>query len=122
LKKLANQVQDLDQKRLDDRKVITEQISKLASLPTNVTPLPPRHSTSTPKPTENNESHDAPATPLSGYEYQVKSGDTLGLIVKAYRDKGVKVTKSKIIAANPKMNPEVLISGTKIFIPDPSAK
>jgi LysM repeat protein len=34
----------------------------------------------------------------------------------------VKVTTAQIIAANPKMNPNVLIPGKKIFIPDPAAK
>ena len=64
----------------------------------------------------------APPQNQNGYEYEVKPGDTLGLIIKAYRDKGVKVTLAQIKAANPKMNPEVLIPGHKIFIPDTSAK
>ena len=60
--------------------------------------------------------------PTKGYEYEIKPGDTLHLIAKAYRDQGVKVTTTEIIAANPKMNPNVLIPGKKIFIPDASAK
>ena len=52
----------------------------------------------------------------------MKEGDNLGLIIKAYRDQGVKVTASQIKKANPKMNPDVLIPGKKIFIPDASAK
>jgi Tfp pilus assembly protein FimV len=64
----------------------------------------------------------AAAGPQNGYEYLVKDGDNLGLIIKAFKEKGVKVTKSQIIAANPKMNPNVLIPGKKIFIPDANAK
>ncbi len=120
LKRLAEQVQDLDRKRADDRDVILAQLDKLSkAAAAGVTPLPPpRHTASTPK-TESTPAADVPA---KGYYYEVKQGDTLGLIVKAYREQGVKVKKSQIIEANPKMNPDVLIPGKKIFIPDPNAK
>lgn len=120
LKKLAEQVQEIDRKRSDDRELILAQIEKLGKAAA-VTPLPPpRRTTSTPKP----PSDDAgtAAVPAKGYEYEVKPGDNLGLIIRAYRDQGVKVTKAQIIKANPKMNPDVLIPGKKIFIPDASAK
>ena len=38
------------------------------------------------------------------------------------RAKGVKVTTTQILAANPGLNPNSLIVGKKIFIPDPNAK
>ena len=121
LKKLAQQVQEIERKRADDHETVVAQLDKLgkAVATAPVTPLPkPR--TSTPKPAVDDTS--APAVPQKGYEYEVKQGDTLGLIVKAYRDQGVKVTKTQIIKANPKINPDVLIPGKKIFIPDASAK
>jgi TolA-binding protein len=122
LRKLAEQVQEIDRKRQDDRDMIVKKIEDLSKLPT-VTPLPPlsHHST---MPPQNTDTSDTTATAVSqkGYEYPIKQGDTLGLIVKAYREKGVKVTKSQIIAANPKMNPNILIPGKTIFIPDASAK
>ena len=118
LKKLAGQVQEIDQKRQDDRDLILKEIEKLAKAGAVA---PPTRKTSPPK-----NSTDDPGTtatgPQKGYEYVIKAGDSLGLIVKAYRDQGVKVTKAQIIAANPKMNPDVLITGRKIFIPDPAAK
>lgn len=116
LKNLADQVQEIDRKRLEDRDVILKQIEKLGgSAPA---PTTPHHSSSTPS----TEESTTPATPQKGYEYVVKQGDTLGLIVKAYRDQGVKVTTRRIKEANPNMNPDVLIPGEKIFIPDPNAK
>lgn len=122
LKKVVDEVNDIDKKRQDDRDVILEQIKKLGAIA--AAPEQPRHSSSsnissTPA---TGPGTDDTGTPQTGYYYPIKPGDTLGLIVKAYREQGVKVTKSQIIKANPKMNPNVLIPGKKIFIPDPSAK
>ena len=120
LRKLAEQVQEIDRKRLDDRDLILKEIEKLGKAAASVPPPTQlRKITSTPKATED---PGTSAGPTKGYEYEVKPGDNLGLIIKAYRDQGVKVTKSQIIKANPKMNPDVLIPGRKIFIPDPTAK
>jgi LysM repeat protein len=120
LKKLAGQVQEIDQKRQDDRDLILKEIEKLGKAAA-IAPLPPpRKTISTPKPPADDPG--TAAVPQTGYDYVIKDGDTLGLIVKGYRDKGVKVTKAQIIAANPKMNPNVLIPGKKIFIPDANAK
>jgi Tfp pilus assembly protein FimV len=63
-----------------------------------------------------------PAVPQKGYDYTIAPGDTLSAIAKAYRAQGVKVTTAQIIAANPKLNPNALIAGKKIFIPDAAAK
>lgn len=120
LRKLAEQVQEIDQKRQDDRELILKQIENLGKAAA-VTPLPPSHhtdhsATATTKPATDD------TTPQKGYEYPIKPGDTLGLIAKAYREKGVKVTKAQIIAANPTLNPNVIIPGKTIFIPDPDAK
>jgi nucleoid-associated protein YgaU len=131
LRKLAEQVQEIDRKRQDDRELIVKQIEALGKAAA-IAPMPtsPSHHehVSTPKPAPSTPSSDdtvapaTPATPEKGYEYVVKDGDNLGLIIKAYKAQGVKVTKRQIIAANPKINPDVLIPGKKIFIPDPSAK
>ena len=120
LKKLAGQVQEIDKKRQDDRELILKEIEKLGKVAAIASATPSHKTTSTPKPPT-----DDPGTaagPQNGYEYPIKDGDNLGLIIKAYQAKGVKVTKAQIIAANPKMNPNVLIPGKKIFIPDPAAK
>jgi len=117
LKKLAEQLQDVDRKRADDHEVILAQLEKLSKA-VAVAPPPPR------QPARTTKTEDTPPAdvPQKGYYYEVKQGDNLGLIIKAYREQGVKVTKSQIIKANPKMNPDVLIPGKKIFIPDASAK
>ena len=57
-----------------------------------------------------------------GYYYTVKAGDSLSLIVKGYRDSGVKVTRQQILDANPNLKPDLMIKGAKIFIPDASKK
>jgi phage tail protein X len=67
---------------------------------------------------------NSPATggQQNGYYYPIASGDTIAAIAKAYRAKGVKVTTSQILAANPGLDPKNLTVGKKIFIPDASAK
>lgn len=119
LKSLAEQVQEVDRKRKEDSEMIADQIQKLIKAATMAPPeAPPRRIASTPR----EEEPAAPSTPQKGYEYVVQPGDNLGLILKAYRDKGVKVSLSRLKAANPKMNPDLLLPGTKIFIPDANAK
>jgi len=125
LEKLARQVQEIDQKRQDDREMIIKQIDQLSNQIGKMAILPPPstgHHTTSERHSDGDTPTPTPNVPQTGYDYVVKQGDTLGLIVKAYKDKGVKVTKSQVIAANPKMNPDVLIPGKKIFIPDASAK
>ena len=117
LKSLAAQVQEIDKKRQDDRDLILKEIEKLGKVAAGAPVTPSHKPAAKPLPDDS-----AAAVPQSGHDYVVKEGDTLGLIAKAYRDAGVKVTKAQIIAANPKMNPNILIPGKKIFIPDPNAK
>ncbi len=63
-----------------------------------------------------------PAAPQKGYEYEVKSGDTIHAIVAAYQANGVKVSVNQVLKANPGLNPNKLRRGQKVFIPDPNAK
>ena len=51
---------------------------------------------------------------------QQKVADTAAMAGATAETNGA--TKAQIIAANPKMNPNVLIPGKKIFIPDAAAK
>ncbi len=118
LKALAAQVQEIDQKRQEDRQFILKQLELLGkeggSPPVSHRP---RAGTEPPPPAGDN-----PATPQKGYDYKVQAGDTVSAIAKAYRDQGVKVTVSQILKANPKLDPAKLYVGQKIFIPDPNAK
>jgi LysM repeat protein len=117
LKKLAEQVQEIDKKRQDDNQKILDALEKLAKsgggdyhrpdISPNPTPI-----NNTPPQTSN-------GGPQQGYEYTIQSGNTLSAIAKAYRAQGVKVTVSQILAANPGLNANSLIVGKKIFIPAP---
>lgn len=115
LKRLAEQVQEIDRKRAADRELILKEIAnlgKIAATPVKIKTPP------APKKVED----PTPAGPQNGYYYTVKAGDSLGMIAKAYREQGVKVTTSQILAANPGLDAEKLFVGKKIFIPDPNAK
>ena len=118
LKTLTTKVQEIDKKRQDDRDLILKEIEKLgkvaAAAPVKTKPAPKAPAT--------DDTIAAPATPQKGYEYMVKAGDTVGLIAKAYREQGVKVTSTQILKANPGLDATKLYVGKKIFIPDPNAK
>lgn len=120
LKNLAEKVQEIDKKRQADRELILKEIDKLGRIAggggTAATKPKPK-----PAPADEGDAA-APAVPQKGYEYTIKSGDTLAAIAKAYSEQGVKVTTSQILKANPGLSPNKLYAGKKIFIPDPNAK
>ena len=124
LKKLAGQMQEIDQKRQDDRDLILKEIEKLGKAAA-IAPVPtPRKPKANPETTASggDNSTTPPSPPENGHYYTIKDGDRLSDIVKAYRAQGVKVTTSQILKANPGLDPNKIISGRKIFIPDPAAK
>ena len=121
LKKLAEQVQEIDQKRQDDREMILKQLEKLAKIgPSGGS----HHYNNPPATDEPDNSAPAPAANVaqSGHPYTIAAGDTLAAIAKAYRAQGVKVSVREILAANPGLDANKLYVGKKIFIPDPAAK
>jgi LysM repeat protein len=124
LKKLAEQVQELAKKQQDDNGLVLKEIEKLGKIssgtPPHKSPGVSTATTTTTTPTDTSTSN--PAGPQKGYEYSIASGDTLSAIAKAYRAQGVKVTSDQILKANPGLNPNGLVVGKKIFIPDPNAK
>jgi ABC-type transporter Mla subunit MlaD len=118
LKKLAEQVQQIDKKRQDDNEQILKTLDKLSkSMGLPASGHKPVSAVST-----TNSIPTAGGNTQKGYYYEVKSGDTLSAIAKAYREQGIKVTKDQIQTANPGLNPKNLTVGKKIFIPDPNAK
>jgi LysM repeat protein len=119
LKKLAEQVQEIDQKRQDDRDLILKQLEKLGKINASTGH---RSSSETAPPADTDNSAPTPVGPQTGHPYIIASGDTLAAIAKAYRAQGVKVSVKDILAANPGLDPNKLYVGKKIFIPDPSAK
>jgi LysM repeat protein len=119
LKKLAEQVQEIDQKRQDDRDLILKQIEKLGKISAE----PSHRSTPVATTTDaDNGATPAPVGPQNGHPYTIAAGDTLAAIAKAYRAQGVKVYTKDILAANPGLDANKLYVGKKIFIPDPAAK
>ncbi len=123
LKKLAEQVQEIDRKREQDNQKILQALEKLSKgggfhghSAINPSPTPP-----TPTPIDNsNPGPTANSTgPQQGFYYTIASGNTLSAIAKAYRAQGVKVSVDDILKANPGLNPNALIVGKKIFIPAP---
>ena len=114
LKKLAEQVQELAKKQQDDNDLIVKELEKLGKGGSISTTSHKAPSVST--------DNSAPATsgPQKGYYYEVKSGDTLSAIAKAYSaELKIKLSAEQILNANPGLNPKSLIVGKKIFIPQP---
>ena len=118
LKKLADQVQEIDKKRQADKELILKEIEKLGKV--GGSSAASRKS----PPTVSMTAVDNPATtatgPQKGYDYAIQRGDTLLAIAKAYREQGIKVTTDQILKANPGLDPKNLIVGKKIFIPAPA--
>ena len=121
LKSLATQVQEIDKKRQDDRDLILKEIEKLGKVGGGTT-TSHKPKTNPDTTTATGDDPTASAVPQKGYDYTIASGDTISAIAKAYREKGVKVTSSQILRANPKLDPSKMYVGQKIFIPDPNAK
>ena len=122
LKKLAEQVQEIDKKRQEDNDRILKELERLEKSLGNSssTHRPPPDITLDTTPTPSRGHPTANATgPQNGYDYTIHSGDTLMAIVKAYRAQGIKVTTDQVLKANPGLDPKNLKVGQKIFIPAP---
>jgi TolA-binding protein len=116
LKKLADQVQEIDKKRQEDRELILKEIGKLGKVGGSSPGRKP-----TPTVTTNSATGGSnPGGKENGYEYKVAEHDTLLIIAKAYRDQGIKMTSDQILKANPGLDPKNLKVGQKIFIPAPA--
>ena len=124
VKKLAEQVREIDKNRQADNEKTAQTLDKLAKLIGSSgghksAPTPPTSS-------DSNSSGDSKSaasdTPSKGYNYKIAQGDSLGAIAKAYRAQGVKVTTKDILNANPGLDATKLYVGKTIFIPDPNAK
>jgi LysM repeat protein len=119
LNRLTEKLREVDQKRESDNKRILEALENLAKTPPPVAAAPKSESERRTKPKTDKS---ASAQTEKGYWYEVKPGQKLEKIIQAYREKGIKVTMQQIKEANPDMNPNKVLAGQKIFIPDPSQK
>ena len=118
LKKLAEQVQEIDEKRQKDNQKILDALEKLSkgggfhrSAPENSVNANPTPNSGEATPTATSSGNQ------NGYEYKIEPKNTLAAIAKAYRAQGVKVTVEDILKANPGLNPNKLIVGQTIIIP-----
>jgi len=128
LKKLAQQVQEIDKKRQDDNDRVLKELEHLekalgASSPSHksapdTSPDTSPDTTSTPP--ASLKSHSTGGGGQNGYDYAVHKGDTLSAIAKAYREQGIKVTTDQILKANPGLDAKNMKVGQKIFIPAPA--
>jgi chromosome segregation ATPase len=121
LKKLAEKIQEVDKKRIDDNQLIAEQIKKIGDIVTKNATTTVRHSRTEEKEVKNTES----TTPQKGYTYEVQSGDNLSAIIaeynKQFKSKGWKsITLAQVVKANDGLKPERMRVGQKIFIPMPA--
>jgi LysM repeat protein len=115
LRKLAEKLQEIDQKRVADNEKIVKELERLARLGAGARPEPREAKPVEPKPAPGG------ATSEKGYEYVIQSGDTLSGIAAACREKGIKVTVEQILKANPGLKERSLRPGQKIFIPAPGS-
>jgi len=119
LKKLAEQVQEIDKKRQEDNEKILSTLEKLGKGGAIEPPhTAPDISTTTTTTTTGNSTPNAGGQ-QNGYNYTIAPGNTLSAIVKAYRAQGIKVSVKQILDANPGLSANNLIVGKKIFIPAP---
>ncbi len=117
LKLLADKIQEVDRKRTDDADKTHAELLKLRKV--LEAPLAATKKGSTTKPPKETAAPPPPTPSDKGFEYVIKSGDTLDAIVQAYKEKNIKVTVNQIVNANPGLKPERLRVGQKIFIPAP---
>ena len=115
LKRLAEQVREIDRKRVDDNERIMKALDELKKTLVSQRSKPPTAAAAN---TGSSGGGGAPAE--KGYEYIVQSGDTLSAIATAYKEQGVKVTADDILKANPGLKATSLTVGKKIFIPAPA--
>ena len=123
LKKLAEQVQEIDKKRQEDNDRVLKELERLEKSlgasssshrsPPDITP------DTTPTPIRSHPTTNA-SGPQNGYDYTIQRGDTLLAIAKAYRAQGIKVTTDQILKANPGLDAKNMKVGQKIFIPAPA--
>lgn len=128
LKRVADAVKEVDRKRLEDYDKIRTTIKDLG---TTLAAQPPQRTKKSDSGTmeiaqvdkhpksEKTARSDKSEKSEKGFEYTIKSGDTLSGIVAAYREQNIKVTKDQIIGANPGLVPEKMKLGQKIWIPAP---
>src|SRR5688572_5050448 len=116
IKRLADAIEEVDRKRVKHQENVDSALREMEKV---IVKGGGSGSRNNPRPPAN-----APEGQGSGkgYDYTVRSGDNPTKIAAVLREqKGLKITSSQIIAANPGVDWTRLRIGQKIFIPDSSA-
>lgn len=116
LNRLGEAVKAVDRKRLDDAEKIHTELLKLRKVLEAPLSSSKKSPATTPK---DNPVRANPTASDKGFEYTIKSGDTIEAVAQAYRDQNIKVTAPQILNANPGLKAERLKVGQTIFIPAP---
>lgn len=118
LRKLAEEVREIDEKRTKDKELILSELAKLGK----PSPVTKGKATTKTKPDSSTDSTAGRATEKAyeGFEHSVKSGETLMAIVQAYnKEHGLKLTVEQVLQhpLNAGLKPEKLRIGQTVFIP-----
>ncbi len=114
LKRVWKSIEEVDQKRREDAEKTAALLTKLGQKLT--TPAPPPKKTGA---GSSVNSATAEKATEKGYPYTIRQGDTLSVIVQAYREKKIMITTDQILKANPGLKAEKLKVGQEIWIPAP---
>ena len=117
VKQLKDAIEEVDKKRQADNERVLQELQSLGNSLKRDSHRASTSSSTTSSPTANVS--ETPSGPQDGYYYTVQEGDYLTAILKAYRDKGIKVTLQQVLDANPGLKATNLKVGQKIFIPKP---
>ncbi len=117
IKRLIKAIEEVDRKRMEDAEKTSTLLKNLSQKVS--APPPAAKKIAAGSSGASSASSGAEKTTEKGYPYTIKQGDTLSVIVQAYRDQNIKVTTDSILKANPGLKPEKLKVGTKIWIPAP---
>ena len=113
---LEKAIKEVDRKRVDDAEKIQSQLLNLRKVLETPPPQSKKSPVAAPKePPVTKES----STPEKGFEYVVKSGDTLDAIALGCKEKNINITVAQIRKANPGLKADRLRVKQKIFIPAP---
>lgn len=132
LKKVVDQFQEADRKRIADGKLVHDKLEEIARLASKPVVLPPVEETKAPKPKPEPAVTRKPANepaakpeddgvelPAEYYEHVVAEGETLGAIISAFnKDRGLKVRVAHVLKANPRLkDARKIYVGMKLRIP-----
>jgi LysM repeat protein len=127
--RLKKAIEEVDRKREADADKVQKELGRIREAVLKSATLPPPAPPVSTKKTSKKENKDDSAPASSGdatapandkvFPYVVQKGDSLSVIVQAYREKNIKVTVDQILKANPGLDEKKLKVGQKIYIPAP---